>query len=81
MDDKGILELYAARSSQAAREAREAYGPYCQAIAENILGSEGEAEACVSGVWDAAQEARLASAPARTSTAAATLPTPGPAAV
>ncbi|MBF4602247.1 MULTISPECIES: hypothetical protein [unclassified Frigoribacterium] len=32
-------------------------------------------------VWDAAQEARLASAPARTSTAAATLPTPGPAAV
>ena len=56
MDDKGILELYAARSPQAAREAREAYGPYCQAIAENILGSEGEAEACVSGVWDAAQE-------------------------
>lgn len=32
-------------------------------------------------VWDTAQEARLASAPARISTAAATLPAPGPTAV
>ncbi|KPG78232.1 hypothetical protein AEQ27_14835 [Frigoribacterium sp. RIT-PI-h] len=32
-------------------------------------------------VWDTAQEARLASAPARTSTAAATLPAQGSAAV
>ena len=32
-------------------------------------------------VWDAAQEARLASATSRTSTAGASLPAPGPAAV
>ena len=32
-------------------------------------------------VWDTAQEARLASAAARASTAAASLPAPGPAAV
>jgi len=32
-------------------------------------------------VWDTAQEARLASAPARTSTAAATLPAQGSATV
>lgn len=51
MDDKKIIELYFARSQEALREVGEKYGPYCRAIAWNILGSDQDAEECVNDTW------------------------------
>ena len=57
MDDKKIMELYFARSREALREVGEKYGPYCRAIAWNILGSDQEAETCVSDALQRSWEA------------------------
>lgn len=51
MTDGELLELYFARSEDAIRATGVAYGPYCRAIALRILGSEEDAEECLSDVW------------------------------
>ncbi len=67
MDDRHIIELFFSRSPQAAAEAAEKYGRYCRAIAGNILGGGQEAEACVRGAWQRAQEAMPPYRPSRLS--------------
>ena len=51
MTDQELLDLYFARSEEAVAATRMAYGPYCRAIALRILGSEEDAEECLSDVW------------------------------
>lgn len=51
MTDQELLDLYFARSEEAVSATREAYGPYCRAIALRVLGSEEDAEECLSDVW------------------------------
>ena len=51
MTDGELLELYFARSEDAIRATGMVYGPYCRAIALRILGSEEDAEECLSDVW------------------------------
>ncbi|MBR6108245.1 MAG: sigma-70 family RNA polymerase sigma factor [Clostridia bacterium] len=48
MDDRRIIELYFNRDEQAIKESKDKYGPYCFAVAKNILGSAEDAEECVS---------------------------------
>ena len=48
MEDEKIIELYFARDETAIYETREKYGPYCTAIAYNILTSFEDTEECVS---------------------------------
>lgn len=50
MDDRAILALYEARSEQAIKETDTAYGRLLRRIACQILGSEQDAEECVSDV-------------------------------
>lgn len=57
MDDKKIIELYFARSQEALREVGEKYGPYCRAIARNVLGSDQEAETCAADALQRSWEA------------------------
>lgn len=47
MDDKGILELFFARSEEAISRLAEKYGRLCEKIAYNILHSREDAEECV----------------------------------
>ncbi len=47
MNDRGIIELYLNREEQAIKESKDKYGPYCFAVAKNILGSAEDAEECV----------------------------------
>lgn len=47
MDDSWIIELYFKRDEQAIKESKDKYGPYCFAVAKNILGSSEDAEECV----------------------------------
>ena len=54
MEDRKIVDLYFARSDQAVAETERKYGAYCRSIARNILGSEQDAEECVSDAWLAA---------------------------
>ena len=54
MEDRKIVNLYFARSDQAVAETERKYGGYCRAIARNILGSEPDAEECVSDAYLAA---------------------------
>ena len=49
--DQELIELYFARSEEAVTATRMVYGPYCRAIALRILGSEEDAEECLSDVW------------------------------
>ena len=51
MEDRQIVDLYFARSDQAIAETERKYGGYCRAIARNILGSEQDADECVSDAW------------------------------
>ena len=54
MEDRQIVDLYFARSDQAVAETERKYGGYCRAIARNVLGSEQDAEECVSDAYLAA---------------------------
>lgn len=51
LTDEGLMELYFARSEEAVSATRDAYGPYCRAIARGILGDERDAEECLADVW------------------------------
>ena len=54
MEDKFIVELYHARNEYAIVETENKYGPYCRAIARNLLTVREDAEECVSDTWHAA---------------------------
>ncbi len=54
MDDSGIIELYYAREEQAIKETDIKYGPFCRAIALNILSVREDAEECVNDTWHVA---------------------------
>lgn len=54
MDDKRIINLFFRRDEQAIAETRRKYGPYCNKIALNLLGSYEDAEECVSDALFAA---------------------------
>lgn len=54
MEDREIIELYFKRDQQAITETDGKYGPYCRAIAVNLLGSLEDAEECVNDTWHAA---------------------------
>ncbi len=54
MEDRKIVDLYFARSDQAVAETERKYGAYCRSIARNVLGSEPDAEECVSDAYLAA---------------------------
>lgn len=51
MEDEKIISLYFDRDEQAIYETREKYGPYCTAIAYNILSSFEDTEECVSDTY------------------------------
>ena len=51
MEDSEIIRLYWDRSERAIRESETKYGPYCRAIARNILPSPEDAEETVSDTW------------------------------
>lgn len=51
MEDAAIVALYWSRDEAAIAETQRKYGPYCRAIALNILSSREDAEECVSDTW------------------------------
>ena len=51
MEDRKIVALYWARDEQAIAETDGKYGPFCRALARNLLGSPEDAEECVSDTW------------------------------
>ena len=51
MEDEKIIEMYFARDEAAIYETRAKYGPYCTAIAYNILSSFEDTEECVSDTY------------------------------
>ena len=51
MNDKNLIELYIARSEDAITATQQQYGAYCKKIAFRVLGSEQDAEECLSDVW------------------------------
>lgn len=51
MEDARIIELYWQRDAEAVAETDKKYGPYCLAVAENILRSGQDAEECVNDTW------------------------------
>lgn len=54
MDDAKIVQLYWDRSELAIPATADKYGSYCTSIAQNILGSHGDAEECVNDTyWNA----------------------------
>lgn len=57
MEEERILDLFFARSEEALRELDARYGKICRHLARGILGSEQDAEECVSdaylGMWNA----------------------------
>ena len=57
MDDSAIIALYWSRDESAIAETQRKYGPYCRAIAMNILGSREDAEECVSDTFHSAWNA------------------------
>ena len=65
MDDSRIIELYWQRNADAIRESDRKYGPYCFAIARNILGSREDSEECVNDTWMAAWNAMPPQKPGR----------------
>ena len=62
MTNEELIDLLERRAQQALSELDSAYGPYCRAIAGNILGCPEDAEECVSdaylAVWNAIPPAR-----------------------
>ena len=50
MDDKELVELYWERDERAITETEQRFGSYCRAIAYRIIGTEEDAEECVSDV-------------------------------
>lgn len=61
-DDKRILLLFEYRDEQALRESDRQYGALCRSVAHNILGSNEDAEECVSdallSAWNAIPPAK-----------------------
>ena len=51
MEDSKIVELYFDRNETAIQASQEKYGPYCLAVAQNILADQGAAEECVNDTW------------------------------
>ena len=51
MEDEKIIDLFFERDERAIYETREKYGPYCTAIAYNILSSFEDTEECVSDTY------------------------------
>ena len=51
MEDEKIVQLYWDRSELAIEESSRKYGPYCSAIAGNILTSQQDVEECVNDTW------------------------------
>ena len=51
MEDEKIIALYFDRDEQAIYETREKYGPYCTAIAYNILSSFEDTEECTADTY------------------------------
>ncbi len=51
MEDSKIIELYFQRAETAIVETKNKYGPYCTAIAYNILASFEDAEECVADMY------------------------------
>ncbi len=62
MQEKDLIALYFARDEQASAETYRQFGGYCYTIANNILGSEQDAEECVNDVlirlWERIPPAR-----------------------
>ena len=60
--DSEIVDLYWARDERAVAETEAKYGPYCLAIAGNILADREDARECVNdtwlGAWNAMPDAR-----------------------
>jgi len=54
MEDSKIIDLYWQRNQLAVSATQEKYGPYCTAIASNILSDFQDVEECVSDTWLAA---------------------------
>ena len=57
MDDQEIIHLYLNRSQQAIAETKYKYGPYCKAIARNILLDHSDVEECENDTYLAAWNA------------------------
>ncbi len=57
MEDREILALLNERDESALRETKAKYGAYCLAVARNVLGSDEDAEECLSDallkLWNA----------------------------
>lgn len=51
MEDDQILDLYFAREERALEETDRKYGPYCFALANNILHNHQDSEETVSDTW------------------------------
>lgn len=54
MEDKIILDLFVQRNERAITETAEKYGPYCGAVADNILGCPEDTEEILNDTWLAA---------------------------
>ena len=54
MNDKQIVELYWQRNQLAIEITDRKYGPYCTAIAQNILQNEQDTKECINDTWLAA---------------------------
>ncbi len=51
MTDRELIELFWERQEEALKVAQETYGPYCGAIAGNILHSREDVEECLNDTW------------------------------
>jgi DNA-directed RNA polymerase specialized sigma24 family protein len=51
MNDAMIVQLYWDRNEKAIHVTADKYGKYCNSIAENILGSQEDAEECVNDTY------------------------------
>ena len=54
MEDKIILDLYVQRNERAIEETAAKYGPYCGAVADNIVGCPEDTEEILNDTWLAA---------------------------
>lgn len=51
MEDSRILDLFWARDEEAVSAVSAKYGPYCRAIARNLLGNAEDTEECLNDTW------------------------------
>lgn len=51
MEDSRIVDLYWTKNTDAIAESSRKYGPYCFAVADNILCSREDSEECVNDTW------------------------------